>query len=256
MDLVFWLIIISQVLRGASTGQREVRLKKSTGSDCQTLPLGAPWTSVSAIECYLTCVDQFPDSCHSVVYNPDTLACTPGSTAFGPIETLPSSIPGANSNDAIYYLKQPVPACNASLGFALYDVCGTSACLYLSISELNYADAVNACANMNSTLFIAETEARFSLIWYVSLNVLNQDTWLGLTDIAIEGHFVWENGNPLSTWQSGYVWTNSLGRISPDNAVGCEHCVETVHHLWPGVFGLNDLRCHVGNRFICELRNG
>ena len=225
-------------------------LTSGTGSDCQTSPLGAPWTSVCSIECYLTCVDQFPDSCHSVVYNPDTLACTPGSTAFGPIETLPSSIPDANSSDAIYYLKQPVPACNANLGFAIYDVCGTSACLYFSTSELNYADSVDACANMGSTLFIAETETRFSLIWYVSLIVLNQDTWLGLTDIAEEGQFVWENGNPLSTWQYEYIWLQFAS--IPDNYRGDEHCVEAKHRGWPGLFGLNDVECWMLKYFICE----
>ena len=114
-----YFAIFSLVLKLTVSEQRQMYLTSATGSDCQTLPLGAPWTSVSAIECYLTCVDQFPDSCHSVVYNPDTLACTPGSTAFGSIETLPSSIPDANSSDAIYYLKQPVPACNASLVFFL-----------------------------------------------------------------------------------------------------------------------------------------
>ncbi|KAK3756297.1 hypothetical protein RRG08_064783 [Elysia crispata] len=250
MDQTIWLTLICYMLRGASTEQREVRLKKSTGSDCQTLPLGAPWTSVSAIECYLTCVDQFPDSCHSVVYNPDTLACTPGSTAFGPIETLPSSIPDANSNDAIYYLKQPVPACNANLGFALYDVCGTSACLYLSTSELNYTDAVQACADMDSILFIADTDARYSLFWYVGLNYLIQDTWVGLSDIAEEGKFVWENGNTLSARQASYAWSRYFSQ--PDNAGGNENCVEARHLVWPGIFGLNDWFCFELNYYICD----
>ena len=239
------------MLRGANTEQREVRLKKSTGSHCQSLALTTPWISLSPVECYLFCLDQFPDSCHSVVYNPDTLACTPGSTAFGPIKTLPSSIPDANSSDAIYYLKQPVPTCNANLGFTLYDVCGTSACLYLSTSELNYNDSVHACANMNSILFKADTEARFALIWYVSLHVLNQDTWLGLTDIAVKGHFVRENEKLLRTWQSKYVWFSE----SSDNFDDADHCVQTKIIKDPGVLGLHDLKCRNRNPFICEPRN-
>ena len=226
-----------------------MKLTRSSGAQCQTLPLGSQWTAVSPIECILLCTARFPDTCQSVVYNADTQSCTPGSTAFGRIETLPSAIPSVSSNHIVYYLSQPVPTCNTDLGFALYDVCGTSACLSLSAHELNYTAAVAACEGMGSTIFIGDTEARFSLFWYVSLNFINSDTWIGLTDIDLEGHFVWENGNSLSTWQENYLWRRF---DQPDNDGGDEHCVEARHYHWPGQFGLNDFHCYLVNYFICE----
>ena len=221
----------SPVIERAGSEQRQVQLTMSTGGDCQALSLGSPWTSVSALQCYLVCTDRFPDTCQSVVYNADTQSCTPGSTAFGRIETISSAIPSATSNDSVYYLSQPVPTCNTGLGFALYDVCGTSACLSLSASARTYTKAVDACDGMGSNLFRGYSEAKFALFWYVSLNT-NQDTWIGLTDIASEGQFVWDNGDPLTAWQYGYIWMPFAG--IPDNAYNDEHCVETKHQAWHG----------------------
>ncbi|RUS73161.1 hypothetical protein EGW08_019083 [Elysia chlorotica] len=242
--LINLVICIVKSTNGEPT-YRTSYITESTGSECQTLQLDEPWTSPTVFSCYLACKQKFPGTCQSVTYNPDTLSCTPGSTAFGPIETLPSTIPDANSTDAIYFLNQPVPACNASLGFAVYDVCGTSACLHLSAVSLNYADAVQACADMGATLFVADSDARFSLFWEVSLNVLNQDTWLGLTDIAKEGQFVWDNGNLLSTWQGTYLWAPGVWGDGED-------CAEAKHAGWPGIFGLNDVECWKSKYFICE----
>ncbi|RUS70181.1 hypothetical protein EGW08_022054 [Elysia chlorotica] len=252
MDFILSINVLIGVLKLANCEptHRTSYITESTGGECQTLQLAESWTSDTVLSCYVACRHKFPDTCQSVTYNPHTLSCTPGSTAFGPIDTLPSTIPDANSTDAIYVLNQPVPACNAGLGFAVYDVCGTSACLFIAAFPLTYADAAQTCADMGARLFIADSEARFSLFWEVSLNVLNQDTWVGLTDIAEEGQFVWENGNPLSTWQDTYLWMPFAG--IPDNWLNGEHCVEAKHATWPGIFGLNDEECWELKYFICE----
>ena len=239
---------LSSVLKDASSEPREFKLTGTTGAECQTLQLGSSWTSASLVECYLVCTKRFPDACQSVVYNSGTRSCTPGSTAFGPIENLGAAIPSHNSNDAIYYRSQPVPTCNTGLGFSLYTVCGTSACLSLSTSGLSYYDAVDECTQLTSSLFSAESEARFSLFWYVSLNKLNRNTWLGLSDRIQEGKYIWENGNPLSTWQDRYIWRQP----AEPNGGGYENCIEAKHWTWPGVFGLNDVECWYHNYFICE----
>ena len=236
----------------ASGDQRESYLTQSTGGyDCQTLQIGEPWTSGSPVECYAECMVRFPDSCQSIVYNAATKNCRPGSVAFGLLKTIDTSIPGTGSvNEIIYFARQPVPPCDSTEGFALYDVCGTTACLYLSTDKTVYSSAVANCSQLDARLFVANTMIRFSLFWHVSLHYLGDDTLLGLTDIAEEGKFVWANGEPLSSEQDKYIWAPGM----PNNRGGNEHCAQARHGGWSGtdLFGLNDNECWWLEHYICE----
>ena len=233
---------------GAKGQAREAYLKRSTGDSCQTLSIGDPWKSDSPVKCYSQCMVRFPKTCASIVYNPKTKSCTPGSTAFGRLDRIDIAIPDQNSGDKIYYVKQPIPPCNASDGFSLYELCGTTACLHLSSApQVDYTDAKLHCDVLDSRLFIGNTWARFSLFWNVSLGLLQANTWIGLTDIAEEGKFVWDNGEKLSDEQYKYIWLPSK-----PNQVNEEDCVEARHEDKKGVFGLNDEECWKVKHYICE----
>ena len=240
-------MLFSPVLK-ASCKIREVYLKQTTGQECQTLQIGGSWLSPSALECYMKCMFLYPDTCHSVVYNTDNQMCKPGSVAFGPLENVDTSIPVTGSNDMIFYTKQPIPPCDTNGNFALYDVCGTTACLYLSSSQAKYHDAISICNGMNSTIFLGNTLARFSVFWYVSLNYLNKNTWMGLTDLAVEDSFVWENGEPLSDQMARWIWRPGY----PNKWSPHEDCVEARHADWPGIYGLNDEECFMEIWYMCE----
>ena len=166
------------------------------------MQLGESWISHSPITCQRECMSRYSENCQSVVYNSQTRNCTPGSIAFGPIEKVATSIPETGSSDKLYYMRQPIPSCNTSNSFALYDVCGTSACLYLSTSRANnFGNARTLCRQMNSRLFVGTTMAKFSLFWYTTKTYINANTLIGLQDFKVEGNFVWENGEPLSDEQ-------------------------------------------------------
>ncbi|GFR64327.1 CD209 antigen-like [Elysia marginata] len=223
-------------------------LKKATGLDCQTLPLGEAWTSPSPAECFIKCSVRFPNLCQSVVYNDVTKNCVPGSVAFGPLETLDTSIPKLGSGDSIYYAKQPVPSCNTAGPFNLYEVCGVTACLYLSPIRATYQNALAACSSMNSNIFLGNTAARFSVFWYISLNHNPDNTWFTVKDTAREGTFVWENGDPVTVEQSRMIWRPGY----PNAWSADEDCTEARHKDWPGIYGLNDEECYNQKRYMCE----
>ena len=184
-----------------------------------------------------------------MVYNSQTGNCTPGSIAFGPIEKVTTSIPETCSSDKLYYVRQLIPPCNTSNNFALYDVCGTSACLYLSTSRANnFGNARTLCKQMNSRLFVGNTMAKFSLFWHTTKTYMNVDTLIGLQDFKIEGNFVWENGKPLSDEQYQYIWLPN----EPNNIPGDQDCAVALHALLPTKFGLCDGFCHKSRYYICE----
>ena len=204
--------------------------------------------SSSALECYRECAVRLLDKCQSFVYNSDNQTCTPGSVAFGPLENVNTSIPVTGSNDMIFYTKQPIPPCDTNGNFALYDICGTTACLYLSYFQAKYHDAISICNGMNSSIFFGNTLARFSVFWHVSLNYLKSNTWIGLTDLAVKDSFVWENGEPLSDQLASWIWRPG----QPNRWTPNEHCAEARHGRWPGIYGLNDAPCGLSNFFMCE----
>ena len=190
---------------------------------------------------------RFPDTCQSIVYNAETKTCRPGSKAFGRLKRVNTGIPQAASNDSIYYSSQPIPPCPTGQDFTIYDVCGTSSCLFLStnVSQADYDDARANCSQMSSRLFIANTMEKFSLIWYITKHIFQTEAWVALTDRAQPGVFRWEDGSLLSSAQNDYVWD----KWQPD---GDGDCVQfRVTDLW-NPEGLNDQRCWNLNHYVCE----
>ncbi|GFO13378.1 C-type lectin domain family 4 member e [Plakobranchus ocellatus] len=251
---VFILVLLSVAfcvcitVVGVICDERQVYLREDLSRFCRTLPLGESWISLSPVKCFAACISRFPETCRSMVYNQVTHTCTPGGTAFGTLQNVQTSIPKTNLNEKLFYAEFANPACNTSNGFALYDVCGTTACLYLSTSKVKYEIAVASCAEMNSNLIIANTLARLSLFFHVSLSYMNKDTLCWLSDNVMEGYFVWGNGETISDEIKDYIWHNG----QPDNYNNDENCVATRHEVDPKPYGLNDVSCHIQLHFICE----
>ena len=65
--------------------------------------------------------------------------------------------------------------------------------------------------------------------------------WIGFTDIAIEGNWVWQDGQP--TGPQDWWYPNQ-----PDNAAGNEDCV----HMGANM-GWNDYPCHYKLPYICKM---
>ena len=226
---------------------REAYLTKTTGSVCQTSLLGQAFTSSSPLVCFTTCLTLYPSNCRGFVFNKINQNCLPAVSVYSPVPSLPPS--PMLGNDIVFFPNTfPDLNCNASLGFALYEVCGTSACLYLSTTKITFYAAVRFCAAKKGNVFVANSLEKFSLFWSVSLHVIRDDTYLGLTDSGSEGQFEWISGEPLSVEQTAYIWAPH----QPDDKSGHEDCVEARHGSAAGARGLNDIRCQLKKRFICE----
>ncbi|RUS81434.1 hypothetical protein EGW08_010818 [Elysia chlorotica] len=244
--MILWLLILFKVA-GASSNTREVFLHQTSYPECQSVHLGGSWIAPSLIACQIWCMDT--ENCQAVVFNEASGLCRLGSAAFGPLPNFTNVIPETNSLDKIYYTKQPAPPCDTANNFAIYDKCGTSACLYLSTSRADgYEDAKTICAQMNSKLYIGNTLAKYSLFWHVSKLIINDNTFIDLTDIEVEGTYVWGNGEPLSAEQQQYI--SNPGEPSNFNN---EHCAEAKHVRYGTTdIGLNDVHCTIQDSYVCE----
>lgn len=111
---------------------------------------------------------------------------------------------------------------------------GTSAYLVCSGVKASWADASTACAARGAhlaTISSAEQNA-----FFVSLGAA--DLWLGFTDAATEGTYVWTSG------QSTYT---GWGTMQPDDAGGNEDCAVLIPDgTW------NDAPCGELRGYLCE----
>ncbi|GFN91954.1 Cd209 antigen [Plakobranchus ocellatus] len=215
---------------------------------CQAIPLGEAWTLPSRSACFAACMSTYSDNCRSFVYNEVSQACIPGATAFGALQNVEISVSGDNSGGTLFYVKPVNPECNTADGFALYEMCGSAACLYLSDSKADFDGAVQSCTDINSNLIIANTLAKFALFWHVSLNNMNQNTYLWLSDLTTEGQFLWGDGQTIGDQLKDYIWADR----EPDNWFD-EDCAQAKHQRNPKPsYGISDVICVLSEHFICE----
>ncbi|GFS24303.1 CD209 antigen [Elysia marginata] len=215
-------------------------LTLASGSECQTEPLGHPWTSYSPAVCYWQCRARYRDTCQSVVFNTDTQMCTPGGIAFRSLEFIPTLVPLVHSVDTIYYAKQPIPPCDAASGnFVLFEVCGFTACIHRSTTRVNYDQAVSDCDQLGARLLMINTLPNYSVCRYAKFP---GHAWVGLKYSDAEKKFMWINGEPLSDEQFQYIWVPG----QPNNSGGVENCAEYMHT------GINDISCLDTKEVICE----
>ena len=107
---------------------------------------------------------------------------------------------------------------------------------------LRYHEAYDFCLNLGAHLFVARTMEKIELL------PLGSTYTVGLTDLATEGQFVWQD--------TGDVITTSLKDLffrvnEPNNAGGVEHCISVVGGA--GYNTGNDLPCdYAAHKFVCE----
>lgn len=106
----------------------------------------------------------------------------------------------------------------------------------------NFAAAEFDCVAQGGHLVSIHDAATQSEVRDTAFAVAPGNWWIGLTDAALEGAFVWTDDTPVdhTAWGPG----------QPDNAGGIENCA----HLWDAIGGeWNDIPCTEQMRYVCRL---
>ncbi|XP_063415419.1 macrophage mannose receptor 1-like [Mytilus trossulus] len=126
----------------------------------------------------------------------------------------------------------------SSLGFFQHpyqDIC------YKKLGSEYYDDALSACEAEGLDILMPKTEEEHVFMkWYI-IEYINDNVWVGLTDINQEGTFVWNNGIDSKFRAFGYG--------DPNNAGGDQHCVR---YDSISSYNWNDWTCNLRSTVVCQ----
>lgn len=106
----------------------------------------------------------------------------------------------------------------------------------------NFAAAEFDCVAQGGHLVSIHDQATQDEVRNTAYGLMPGNWWIGLSDVALEGTFVWTDGTPLdhTSWAGG----------EPNNAGGIENCA----HLWDAAGGeWNDIPCNTAMSYVCRL---
>ncbi|KAK3703496.1 hypothetical protein RRG08_002114 [Elysia crispata] len=229
------LVEVQELHVSAASLERQQIFTKVTSSSLGSDRLGQAWTDQSLAGCGLRCKEKYGSRCQTFMYNSNTGLCTPGS--FLKSGTFGAALaPSAAVGD----LFAPF-SCDTSDGFT-HVISGTlAACIMASNFSLNYPEAHALCLHLGAHLFVSRSMQRFNLLPPMIKYVI------GLTDIAEEGKFVWQdNGETIIE-----SFKTSLFNSGEPNDIRGEDCVNVrvtgSNHI------ANDYPCDTfKHRFVCE----
>jgi hypothetical protein len=123
----------------------------------------------------------------------------------------------------------------------------TGACYMLYMTPMTWAQAQSVCHALGPTTFLASVQSASENALIATL-IGSKDAFLGGTDAAVEGRFLWDDGTPvqLTNWNTG----------EPNNAGGVENCIEMIAALggkWNDVPCAPSATTMLGTLpFVCE----
>uniref|UniRef100_A0A8D3C725 C-type lectin domain-containing protein n=1 Tax=Scophthalmus maximus TaxID=52904 RepID=A0A8D3C725_SCOMX len=119
-----------------------------------------------------------------------------------------------------------------------------STCYLVSVETASWERGWQDCTSRGADLVIVDRAEEQTFLTII----LEQDTWIGLTDRDQEGSWKWSDGTPLTLafWRTG----------QPDNGgghpqIGEEDCATSSPYRGTGK-NWNDLPCDASKPWICE----
>ncbi|XP_068203053.1 CD209 antigen-like protein C [Palaemon carinicauda] len=113
-----------------------------------------------------------------------------------------------------------------------------ASCYFLSVDNSTWQESREKCIALDSDLVKVTTDEEYNFLRDL---VKGHNTWVGLTDLHVEGVHVWTDGTVHPMIESWW------GHGEPNNSEErCIHYFPTKDDRW------NDKRCHIEFRYICE----
>ncbi|CAG5120191.1 unnamed protein product, partial [Candidula unifasciata] len=211
------------------------RFQRLTLPDYRATSLGEAWLSPSLLTCVHACLDTFT-VCYTVTYNTNNGLCAPGSR-------ITYSPDNNRTPDEVLYFTN---FCDRDRGFQVYLFNGFVQCLFISSTRMSFNSSRQTCTDKGARLYMPKLQQQLALLRHIVSSITRGSTWIGLTDMDIEGVFVWEDGKGVNDSLSDLPWRAG----NPDNAANREDCVEM--GSFQDFFYINDQYCGENAYFICE----
>ena len=107
--------------------------------------------------------------------------------------------------------------------------------------KLSAPDAEASCVSQGGHLVSIHDQDTQDAVFNGAWALSNERWWLGLTDRAVEGEFLWSDASPVD--YTSWAWDE------PNDSGGKEDCTEMLG--WSGEW--NDTSCDDMNNFVCAL---
>uniref|UniRef100_A0A8C2KS67 Si:ch211-133n4.7 n=1 Tax=Cyprinus carpio TaxID=7962 RepID=A0A8C2KS67_CYPCA len=123
---------------------------------------------------------------------------------------------------------------------------------FFSSNVLNWSSSRAFCVSKGADLvtITSQTEQDFLA------SEIEEQHWIGLTDLKTEGHWVWVNNQTLTDTGVQSWYKRASGQSEPDNWRGTdpsgEHCA--VVRYFEGHVHWFDVSCKLQKKFICEKK--
>jgi len=114
-------------------------------------------------------------------------------------------------------------------------------------SDQGWDGGVAACAGWGGTLAVLATQAEIDSV-KPALSSGSNEIWIGGSDKAVEGTFVWVNAEPWSYPGQNPPWFDNFVGMDEPNGDDGENCVE----IYKSDGRLNDEQCDQSHDYLCE----
>ena len=191
-------------------------------------------TANSALNCGLNCLNSCPD-CLYFSTNSLTNSCSCGTQLSDTVTSQGHERTYADVRES---------KCELEPGYKLYSVDGGRHCIKISAERRNYTDAVASCrGRADQGMFLLDSINKTALLY--SINPSPEWWWAGLSDMAVEGQFVWDNGRNMTSRES------DLFSVDQPNNYNNQDCVSAQYR--PGNFVFGDWYCSRTFVYACEI---
>ncbi|RUS88638.1 hypothetical protein EGW08_003597 [Elysia chlorotica] len=192
---------------------------------------------MSAIQCAVSCRKATSPGCNSFLYSGMTGLCRHAQNV--------RSLEG----DFRLGYGDLYAGCDIGRGYKIYTTGNTTACLMFVPSAKSYNDAVTTCNQNQGYLPSVKTREKLNILHSFLTNDYPY-VWVGFSDAATEGVYIWEeDGSAMTSAQQ----TDLFQKGQPNDGGSADY-TDDCGMIWIKYSGLNDGVCTDPYYVVCEMK--